>query len=130
MSQPWILVVEDNPDEALLVCEAFTEVAPGIGIVVADCAADALTRLSGLAVDGWPRLMVTDRHLPDVSGDELINRVRRLPQAKTMALVMVSGEMSPASAHRGLECYEKPATWSDWRAWAIKLIDRHLPTEP
>ena len=130
MSQPWILVVEDNPDEAQLVCEAFAEAVPGIKITVAGSAGEALARLSGLAVDDWPRLMVTDRHLPDLNGDELIARIRRLPHAKAMALVMVSGGMSPQSGFSGLEWYDKPATWSAWRAWAEKLVVRHLPAGP
>ena len=129
MPQPWILIVEDNPDEAQLVCEAFAEAVPGIGIIVVACAADALARLSGLAVDGWPRLLVTDRHLPDLNGEELIARIRAHPQAKALALVMVSGGMSPPPGLSGVEWYDKPATWSAWRAWADKLVARHLSIE-
>ena len=129
MTQPWILVVEDNPDEAQLVREAFTEAVPGIGIVVAACASDALARLSGLSTGDWPRLLVTDRHLPDLNGEELIARIRAHPQAKALAMVMLSGGMNPPPGLSGVEWHEKPATWTAWRAWADKLAVCHLSAE-
>ena len=131
MSQPWILIVEDNPDEAHLVREVFAEVAPDVGIVLADCASAALARLSGLAEHAWPRLLITDRHLPDLKGEELIARIRAHPQAPTqrLALVMLSGGMSPPPGLDGAEWYEKPVTWTAWRAWADGLAVRHLRPE-
>ena len=126
MPQPWILVVEDNPDEARLVCEAFAEMAPGIGVVVATCATDAFARLSGLGPHDLPRLLITDRHLPDIKGEDLIARIRTQPQAQGLAMVMLSGGMSPPPGLGSAEWHEKPVTWSAWCAWADKLAVRHL----
>ncbi len=127
-THPWILIVEDNPDEAHLVREAFAEAVPGIGTIVTTCASETLARLSGLGAEDWPRLLVTDRHLPDLNGEELIARIRAFSQAQAQALVivMLSGGGSPPPGLNGVQWYEKPAMWSAWRALADSLAVRHL----
>jgi CheY-like chemotaxis protein len=129
MSHPLILVVEDNPDEAQLVCEAFGEVAQGVSVGVAITAAEALERLAALEAGDWPRLLVTDRNLPDLNGEELIQRIRANPQAKALTLVMLSGGIEPPAGLSDVEWYEKPTTWSQWRTWASRLVTRHLSTD-
>ena len=121
-----ILIVEDNPDEAELFRAALDEVAADVRVAVAGSAGAALELL---ACDGeWPRVLVTDHHLPDLSGQELIRRVLAQPRAARLALVMVSGDTHAPELPAPAVWRAKPLTWSGWRAMALELVERHLRT--
>lgn len=124
MSQPVILVVEDNPDEAQLLREAFAEIAPGVVIVAAACAGEALAYLSGLGAGDWPCALVTDGDLPDLSGVQLIARIRADPRTQAMVMVMLSGGMSAPPGLGEVDWHEKPLTWPGWCAWVGRLVSR------
>jgi DNA-binding response OmpR family regulator len=66
-----ILLVEDNPDEAQLVCEALAGVDAGITVLVAGSVDRAWDLLMSAAETELPALVVTDHHLPDASGQDL-----------------------------------------------------------
>lgn len=119
-----ILIVEDNPDEAELFRAALDEVAADVRVLVAGSAGAALELL---ACEGeWPRVLVTDHHLPDLSGQELIRRVLAQPRAARLALVMLSGDTHAPQLPAPAVWQAKPLTWRAWRAWALDLVERHV----
>ncbi len=69
MSQPRILCIEDDPGTAELIVEVLQ--AEGFDVTVA---ADGLTGLTALAEK--PDLILCDIDLPDVSGFEVLERIR------------------------------------------------------
>ena len=119
-----ILIVEDNPDEAELFRAALDEVAADVGVAVAGSAGAALELLAGPG--GWPRILVTDHHLPDLSGQELIRRVLAQPRGAQLALVMLSGDTHAPELPAPAVWQAKPLTWSAWCACALALVERHL----
>lgn len=86
-----ILVVEDNPADARLITEAFTEAAEGISVSVVEDGERALERLEATAASGYPCLILLDLHLPNMSGHEVLRELKSHPEFRTIPAVVLSG---------------------------------------
>jgi DNA-binding response OmpR family regulator len=88
--QPYrVLVVDDDPVQRLLVHEILE--APRYIVRAAASCREALALLSCEE----PDVLLLDRELPDLSGDELCRRVRCRPELARLPIVMVSGGGTP-----------------------------------
>ena len=56
-----------------------------------------------LARDHRPDLILLDRHLPDVEGDEVLRLLRADPRTRDIPVVILSADASPGQAQRLLE---------------------------
>jgi signal transduction histidine kinase len=99
-----VLLVEDNPGDALLVEEALREGArrrragEGYALAQAVCLADGLEHLAREPVD----LVLLDLGLPDSQGLDALARVRaQAPDSPVIVLTGLADEMSVARALRG-----------------------------
>jgi CheY-like chemotaxis protein len=127
MTKPFILIVEDNPDEAMLMREALATVIDGLTLTVMSTVDEALAWLAIQPDDRLPALVVTDHHLPDRTGHELIVALRASARNQRLPVVMLSGDDHQPLGMAGVSWYGKPATWEGWRALARELIQQHLP---
>lgn len=85
MDERTILLVEDNPDDALLIRRALRKVGIPGRVEVARDGAEALDRL--FAAGDVPRLVLLDVKLPKVDGWEVLRRLRT--DARTADLPVV-----------------------------------------
>ncbi len=122
MSDRVILLVEDNPDDARLVCEALTDADAGVVVRTSATIAAAWQLLEHAAEDQLPCLVITDHHLPDARGQDLIARMRACPLRANIPLVMVSGDAERPSDLGTLPWFAKPDTWRGWRSLARELV--------
>ena len=53
-----------------------------------------------LAREHLPMLILLDLHLPDISGDDVLQQLRRDPATANIPVVMVSAEASPGQVQR------------------------------
>ncbi len=93
-----LLYVEDNRLNAVLF-EEMLHALPDIEVRVAEGGRQALE----LAAAWRPDVLVLDAHLPDVTGIDLLPRMRALPGLNTVPAYMCSADTSPediASARR------------------------------
>ncbi|HEX3135315.1 MAG TPA: hypothetical protein VHX44_17245 [Planctomycetota bacterium] len=128
MTKPLILLVEDNADEVQLVSEALASVDATLELRTAPSVAIAWALLNDLADSRPPALVITDHHLLDGCGQDLIARLRACPATGQVPVVMVSGDtMRPVDLGASIAWYAKPDTWTGWRALAHELM-RHLAT--
>lgn len=128
MPKPSILLVEDNPHEVELVSEALIGVDPVIQLHVATSVASAWALVSGMPHDRLPALVITDHHLPDGCGQDLIARLQACPTRNLVPMVMVSGDLlRPQNLGNDIVWFAKPDTWSGWRALAQTLLGRLTP---
>jgi two-component system nitrogen regulation response regulator NtrX len=67
---------------------------PGYEVLEADCAEEALRRLDAEDID----LLVLDVRLPEMSGIEALDRIRKNPGLEAMPVIMISGHASLAEA--------------------------------
>jgi len=92
-----VLHIEDNESNLKLV-ERILERRPGLELV------EARTGCEGLALAATlrPSLIVLDLRLPDLSGEEVLRRLRAGDATRGAAVVVVSAEARPAEADRVL----------------------------
>ena len=84
-----IFIVDDDPDVVRLVTK--TLAARGHTLTTARDGAEALRRIGDSQLD----LIVVDRHLPKIDGNELCRRLRLDPAAKGVPiLLMTAGEIT------------------------------------
>lgn len=93
-----VLVVDDAED-----CAATLEVAlqtvPGIQVAIARSAEQALAALAGRQVDA----VITDIHLPGMSGLEFIAAVKREDRWKELPMIVVSADPDSRTPRKALE---------------------------
>jgi two-component system, OmpR family, phosphate regulon response regulator PhoB len=92
-----VLVVEDDPDISAMLEDALSN-ADWQAIVVSDCHS-ALQELAGTV----PNLVLLDWMLPDMSGIELLRRIRREPRLSEIPVIMLTARGEEGDRVRGLE---------------------------
>ena len=85
--QAQVLYVEDNPVNVLLL-EAIAARRPHLQLRSVGTASEALR----LALKEPPHLLLLDRHLPDMQGDELLAQLHLDPRLRKVPAVMVSAD--------------------------------------
>jgi CheY-like chemotaxis protein len=119
-----ILLVEDNPDDAML-----TELALRQGISakleIARNGQEALDYLSNEANE-IPRLVLLDLQLPNVNGLEVLQRIREHNRTRLIPVVIVTNSSAPgdvAAAYQyGTNSYIRKPVDFDQFAELIRLI--------
>jgi PAS domain S-box-containing protein len=90
-----VLTIEDNPANFLLV-EAILETRPNIRLLQAMQGSIGLE----LAQRHVPHLILLDLHLPDIQGDEVLQRLRQLPTTRDIPVIVVSADATAPRIQR------------------------------
>ncbi len=93
-----VLVVEDSDDARRLI-EAHLAGFPGLEVVSAPTAVDALARLQSFAAD----LILLDVVLPGVDGLEFLRRIRRIERFRETPVVVITAKSLSDAEQRVLE---------------------------
>ncbi len=93
-----VLQIEDNPSNAALVGQVLAK-RPGVRLV------SAVEGRSGLqlARQHRPDLVLLDLHLPDLAGDELLHRLKAVPELADTKVVVVSADATPSRIREMLD---------------------------
>jgi len=93
-----VLQIEDNPSNAALVEQVLAK-RPGVRLV------SAVEGRSGLqlARQHRPDLVLLDLHLPDLAGDELLHRLKAVPELADTKVVVVSADATPSRIREMLD---------------------------
>ncbi len=83
-----ILVVEDNPDHADLIARALAD-SQCSEVMMASTGRAAIELLQDSA-GAVPRLVLLDMYLPDISGLEVLRRIRSMEHLQTLPVVVLS----------------------------------------
>jgi PAS domain S-box-containing protein len=95
-----VLCVEDNPVNLLLVKEILA-LRPSVQLFTAEDGTRALELIASGRIQ--PRLMLLDMQLPDMSGTELMLRLRSQPGLETVCYVALSANAMPADVKKAME---------------------------
>lgn len=104
-----ILLVEDDPDDAVLLERAFrrTEIADRLDVVHdGDEAIEYLTatgRYGARAHDGWPTLVIVDLTLPRRNGHEVVRWIRWEAGVTHLPVVVLTASERPGDIRRAYE---------------------------
>jgi two-component system phosphate regulon response regulator PhoB len=96
-SPPRILVVEDEPDIAALIAYQLTR--EGYRVETAGTGREALQAVGR----DIPDLVVLDRMLPGIGGDEILERLRSDPATASIAVLVVTAKKEQEDRIQGLE---------------------------
>ena len=104
-----VLVVEDNPNDVLLLKRAFSKGGAGVPLHFARDGQEALDYLKG--VDRFadrklyplPTLLVVDLKLPGIDGFDIIQWVRKESELRDLRIVVLSSSSEPADIARAHE---------------------------
>ena len=95
--QPRVLVIEDDPGIAAVVAYQLTRAGYRV-----ETAANGMEGFESLLRE-IPDLVVLDRMLPGLSGDELLRLVRRDPATRTVPVLVLTAKRERADRIEGLE---------------------------
>jgi two-component system, response regulator len=91
MTTPYILLVEDNPDDEELTRIAFRKARISNELVVAHDGAEALETLFPEHTDrAAPMLVMLDLNLPKVEGVEVLRRIRAEPKTTLTPVIILT----------------------------------------
>ena len=93
-----VLHIEDNPSNASLVEQVLAK-RPGVRLVSASEGRSGLE----LARQHHPDLVLLDLHLPDLPGDELLHRLKAVPELADTKVVVVSADATPSRIREMLD---------------------------
>ena len=97
MSQPTVLIVEDEPAQVEVL--AYNLKAEGFHVITANNGEDAL-----ILVDEYmPDLIVLDWMMPHISGIEVCRRLKTRPETRSIPIIMLSARSEEIDQVRGLE---------------------------
>ena len=91
-----VVYAEDNPDNIELVRRLLDQERPMIRLVVRETAADTLEHIE----TDRPDLVLLDLHLSDMSGDEVLTRLRQIPSLADVPVVILSADATHAPRER------------------------------
>lgn len=127
MKEIWI--VDDDEEMARAV---------GLMLKLLDCQATAFlsarSAVQTLLTGRRPDLMVVDMNMPEVSGLDLIEFLRRRPEWKELPVVMLSSETADTTVEKALEMgadtyIKKPVTIEELERAVQDALSRHPKSE-
>jgi two-component system, chemotaxis family, chemotaxis protein CheY len=118
-----VLIVEDA-DECAATLEIALATIGGLTVHWTPSAEEALEVLAR----GGIAAVVTDLHLPQMDGFELVMRVRGTPALARLPIVVISGDTDPRAAERALGLganafFPKPYSPAQVRTMVERLLD-------
>ena len=94
-----VLIVEDT-DSCLDALEVALDRIPGIRTRIVRTAEEALHRLRQDPLNENICAIITDLHLPQMDGFELIEAVRSYPGRRALPILVISGDSDPGTPSR------------------------------
>lgn len=119
-----ILIVDDNPGDAMLLQEAFQDRCSKVSLRFAS---DGIEALSILRREGsMPDLIVLDIKMPGMDGLEFLRVVGGDPALRDASIIVLTGSNAPedyrAARQLGaLDYFTKPIRLEGWTALSLKL---------
>ena len=118
-----ILVVDDNPGDCGLALVAFQRAGPVLRVMTLESGAEALDYLfcTGTYANrgdrALPKLVILDINMPEMSGLEVLKRIRADPRTQDLAVIILTGSYDPQEIEQAVRI---GAT-----SYFIKPVDLH-----
>ena len=90
MNRNTIMLVEDNPDHALLAVDALERTGHEVEIEVLNDGAAALDRLAEHAAADLPKVILLDIKMPGLSGFDVLRRLKADERLRCIPVVMLT----------------------------------------
>jgi len=98
MTQPTVLMIEDNPADVFLISEAIRHNGVSASLVVVEDGESAIHYIE--QGDGAPALIVLDLNLPKRSGFQILEVIRATPDYHDVPVIVFTSSMSEQDMFR------------------------------
>lgn len=103
-----VLCIEDNPLNVALL-KAIFDLRPDVSLLIAEDGSQGLDKVQR----SGPDLVLVDINLPDMNGDEVLLRIRQMPQGQGLVCIAMSADvsgdpLSRAHTHGFADFWPKP----------------------
>ncbi|MCB9831619.1 MAG: response regulator [Planctomycetes bacterium] len=134
-TEPWLIVLDDNPGDARLISEAISRSRPEVRIEILARSDVLLARLQDLenSPDATlPALLFVDVNVPPLSGHIVLSFLRTNERLGAVPSVVLSGALVEEDRQRfqasgASDVLAKPATFAELRHLVDLALDRFLP---
>ena len=122
-----ILLVEDNEDEAIFVREALSEQLALVEVNLAGDGADAIDLLrEQVKTDAQPDLVLLDLDLPNVSGHDVLEKVKSDPVLCEIPIVILTTSRARDDVRRAYRAHanafiSKPRRFADYEEVVARI---------
>jgi CheY-like chemotaxis protein len=129
METPHILLIEDNPADADLVEEAFSEAHFACELSIMRDGAEAIDFIENLDAGSpqpCPDLVLLDLNLPKVGGRAVLERVRSSPKLRKTIVLIISSSDAPSDRKQVMdlgadEYFRKPSSLTQFMELGPKV---------
>ena len=120
-----LLIIDDDEDDVSLLTDAFIKIGVD-SVYYVFTAMMAFIYLEGVEASCLPKLIVTDLHLPGMSGAEFLKGLKGMDKYKHIAVVVLSSSKTPEEIENyklmgALEYLVKPNTYQEYVDIAAEL---------
>lgn len=125
----FILCVDDDPDDRLIIAESIKEADPTLAVVEAKNGVEALEILKHAKLSGhFPLLVILDINMPMMDGKETLLFIKQDHILQSLPVVFFSTSSNPKdhsfSTEHGVELVTKPSTYRSMIAHIENLLVR------
>ncbi len=118
MSDCFIWIVDDDADDLDIISQAFRECSMGVRLFAAQEASSVLPALEKSDENDFPKVILLDINMPQISGKMLLSMIRKVERFKHIPIVVFT---TSNSAKDRTECLQlgansfltKPVTYQD-----------------
>jgi len=123
-----VLLVDDEPDELLLLHRAFTAVAPQVRVTELTSCAKVVPFLRAAGRAGAPNLVLMDLNMPGMDGHEALASIRSDPKFGNTPIIIFSATESRAAIARSYMLranshVAKPADYQHLKKIVASIVD-------
>lgn len=134
MHKPFILIAEDDPDDALMLKDAFSEINQTT-ITFLNNGKLLIEHIQELLpTKKLPNLILIDLNMPVLDGRSVIKELKKHDETKNIPLIVLStsknkDDIDSVLALGANEFFTKPASFSDLVSITSKIADKWLSTK-
>lgn len=128
----FVLCVDDDPDDRLMIGEAFRDLDPSVQVLEAGNGREAHKILESAKTAGkFPALVILDINMPLMDGKETLIEMKKDEKLRSLPVVFFSTSANPRdrsfSEDHGVEFVTKPSNYRTIVETIRGFIDRYVP---
>jgi DNA-binding response OmpR family regulator len=118
-----VLLIDDDYEEFDIFSSALHECCEGIKLIYEKNANSALAMMANDDADSVPEMVILDWRMPQISGKEVLTRIRKLPLYTRIPIVIFTGILDPVHL---AEAKDLGATFFLQKPFNLRELSRKL----
>jgi DNA-binding response OmpR family regulator len=98
-----VLLIDDDDEEHFIFTAALNECCKGIKLICEKNANSAMTWMAKGDADSVPDMVILDWRMPQISGKDVLARIRKLPHYTHIPIVIFTGILDPVHLEEAKE---------------------------